>query len=796
MPSPFFVFFMASGSTATKLDQSLIDENYLSRKTKGVTPKKVESEDARMIRYQNKFTEHKIDLVIEPYPGFDLVTARKLADFSNLCYYDSHQIAVKMRQQSESGHVFRRSRSKTIVKTLDDILRKDNNLQWCLFTTFLPPGVEESETLVLCKGNPNPSSDTQWLYALSDRVMVVAFRGTESTKFRDILSDLNARLEPDPLLLPAHKRGMSLPRHKQRRVHSGFKAALDDVWPEFLRAVQMHAWDAGRCLYLTGHSLGGALATLAAARLELGQFRKEHLMRSGSPEAPAVLPEIGLELPLDGEDDYVPAVFGLYTFGSPRVFGAVAARKVDEYFLPRHFRFVNNNDIVPAVPLSIMGFRHTGHHVYITSDRTLEMDPPDSLVFFDGLRGRVKAGLLNTELLLDSMTDHSIAEYCAALNHNVAVLLSQPSRPLTEEYAAEVLAALPKFRSMRNFRDENYFDVITSARSMVRSLVLSSTKEQGLRVPAALRRHLDAVSSAVADASGPGVFGSPDVSSDDVSVLSGVGLDLEKAVRMLLTPQEEVRVVLQTSRLDVERGVSGSSGAGDTTKIPNVVLVATTRRLLLVRVRPAAWAEIREVAPRDRPVGACVSHSVEYVADAGMFCEALPYKAITGVRLNATSQVRAQSVVVAKLSFVSYLLLAVLVVLCVCGCFAVAHDVVVTAVSRAEAGARPTAVSLLVHWRSVLVLVMLVYVLFFSTPRFCYNFSALRPVSSSVEEFSLTVGYRDPITRRDCIATAHIDPECDPAVVFHFVRGVENIIHCIHDHATVPDVPSSSFLLS
>src|SRR5262249_34460233 len=75
------------------------------------------------------------------------------------------------------------------------------------------------------------------------------------------------------------------------RAHLGFTALLDEVW-ERVNA-EARALLPGRQLYLTGHSLGGALATLAAYRFQ----------KAGVPVA------------------------GVFTFGSPRVFDEELARQ-------------------------------------------------------------------------------------------------------------------------------------------------------------------------------------------------------------------------------------------------------------------------------------------------------------------------------------------------------------------------------------------------------------------------------------------------------------------------------------
>jgi hypothetical protein len=98
------------------------------------------------------------------------------------------------------------------------------------------------------------------------------------------------------------------------RVHRGFANALRAIWPDLKQ--QMPPPTAGRPVWVTGHSLGAALATLAAVRLLN-----------------------------EGYD-----VRATYTYGSPRV------GNLDFYngYKPVNYRFVNNNDLVPHVPPEFM----------------------------------------------------------------------------------------------------------------------------------------------------------------------------------------------------------------------------------------------------------------------------------------------------------------------------------------------------------------------------------------------------------------------------------------------------------
>lgn len=93
---------------------------------------------------------------------------------------------------------------------------------------------------------------TQALLLSSHKHLTLAFRGTEATSLQDIKTDLKAEITECPS-------GGSL--------HSGFIEAFDLVEQEILNDLNKHN-DKEKPLFLTGHSLGGALATIAAKRLQ------------------------------------------------------------------------------------------------------------------------------------------------------------------------------------------------------------------------------------------------------------------------------------------------------------------------------------------------------------------------------------------------------------------------------------------------------------------------------------------------------------------------------------------------
>ena len=188
--------------------------------------------------------------------------------------------------------------------------------------------------------------------------MVIACRGTQPTEFNDIAADLKA---------------MPVVAETVSRVHQGFKAEVDELWPMVLE--DLVAKVPTQKLWFCGHSLGAAMATIMASRCMY--------------------------------DEAVPDPEELYTFGSPRVGwkGYVVHLGVV------HHRWVNNNDIVTRVPLRLMGYTHHGQEHYMNAygdvrkmsgwQRTKDR--------WRGFVMGVKAGGV------DNFSDHSMTNYIANL---------------------------------------------------------------------------------------------------------------------------------------------------------------------------------------------------------------------------------------------------------------------------------------------------------------------------------------------------------------------------------------------
>lgn len=188
-----------------------------------------------------------------------------------------------------------------------------------------------------------------------DEVDVIAFRGTAN--FRDAITDSEC--------------------FREDHIHSGFKAAFDSTAVALLEALCNRKED--KPLIFTGHSLGGALAVLA------GWFFWEHY------------PQLQV-----------------YTFGQPRVSDACFARSCHERFGERHFRFVNEEDIVPRIPGYLMGYRHSGQEVFFPSLGGMRFGAPLWMKLISDIYGTYLDFRVNHEVA--QLRDHAINRYISRLN--------------------------------------------------------------------------------------------------------------------------------------------------------------------------------------------------------------------------------------------------------------------------------------------------------------------------------------------------------------------------------------------
>jgi len=286
---------------------------------------------------------------------FKLDNARAMMWLSQLAYETAHQDKV------------------------DDILKALRLTKLTLITndalTGLPP---HSACVVVAEGHD---------------ATFVTFAGSDPAKPEDWITDFEAMPSPDDL-------------------HSGFAKAVETVWPA-IRTALANRTAPKQPVFFTGHSLGGALAILAASRA-----------------------------PLERNVEQVV----VYTFGSPRNGGETFFSDYTPRLGDVTFRFIHGTDIVPTVPFTLLHvYRHVGQAVQCGSGEHFEGVAPmapdgnkpvilestaqagsadfgalRALQFFDGIGQGLRNELAG--VLPRMVRDHVPQSYFRALSINIAAL--------------------------------------------------------------------------------------------------------------------------------------------------------------------------------------------------------------------------------------------------------------------------------------------------------------------------------------------------------------------------------------
>ena len=188
---------------------------------------------------------------------------------------------------------------------------------------------------------------TECMVSCNDETVIVSFRGTEMKSF-SALHEIRTDLDTIPV-----------PFDGGGKVHRGFLAGLEEIWSgeDGLKAFldSLLADKPERPLWICGHSLGGALATLCLAR--------------------------------------IPRAAGAYVYGSPRVGDQAFMDLLEDR---PFFRIEHARDPIPMVPPDLPSmkfcFRDPGQLVFIDkpgrilSERT-QLSTEDHLMIIEGGAG-------------------------------------------------------------------------------------------------------------------------------------------------------------------------------------------------------------------------------------------------------------------------------------------------------------------------------------------------------------------------------------------------------------------------
>lgn len=176
--------------------------------------------------------------------------------------------------------------------------------------------------------------DTQAIWMESEKMVIISVRGTEAKNIIDWTTDLATAFQLNHPYLPFWK----------RNVHQGFEQSLDVMGDWLNEQINQlfnnypHAEEIP--VFVTGHSMGGALAVLVMTEL----LERNHKVSKST--------QLNLK--------------AIYTFGSPRIGNINFARYFKELNSESQvgfYRIVNKKDIITKAPC--WDYTHFGTHIQI-----------------------------------------------------------------------------------------------------------------------------------------------------------------------------------------------------------------------------------------------------------------------------------------------------------------------------------------------------------------------------------------------------------------------------------------------
>lgn len=226
--------------------------------------------------------------------------------------------------------------------------------------------------------------NTQAYLAQNDDHIVVAFRGTESPASFEGLKDWLLTDAVNLLIIPQGRLGTDLiAAGVGAKFHQGFVSAFEEISTPLFAALKEETARRDRPIWVTGHSLGGAVALICSWVMQ------RHFL----------------------------SVHQVYTYGGPMIGNKLATAAYDKEFAGRVFRYVNAPDPVPLLPtISLIAneYVHCQKECFLGESSS----PEAALSQFKTFAGRTVNGLLQGtlvndlwKLVTDRVTAHLMPSY-------------------------------------------------------------------------------------------------------------------------------------------------------------------------------------------------------------------------------------------------------------------------------------------------------------------------------------------------------------------------------------------------
>ncbi|WP_353284012.1 lipase family protein [Wolbachia endosymbiont (group A) of Lypha dubia] len=267
------------------------------------------------------------DLITGQIAEFDKEKLLEMCTLSKIAYGDGDRKLKKdeyetKRQFEEAGY--------QIIKFYDNELIQD---KYCSDSDYK---LEQHNVGYALTGSNSYNRDVGYVF-IKDKEVTIAYHGTRD--LNDLKEDLRASLTKLSFL------------SGDNYIHSGFYSLFKRSWPSVHKILQGHANDKGLegikslKINVTGHSMGGALATIAALCLDKTEEAKD---------------------------------INVATFGSPRVFYNDAAEVYSECLGKKTIRVACQSDPVPCLPHGNAGahYKHVGKPLKLETDKVLDYLEP------------------------------------------------------------------------------------------------------------------------------------------------------------------------------------------------------------------------------------------------------------------------------------------------------------------------------------------------------------------------------------------------------------------------------------
>jgi len=224
--------------------------------------------------------------------------------------------------------------------------------------------------------------NTQVYIGTSDGAIVTAFRGSEAPTSLDGFKDWLLTNANNFLILPEGRIGTDFAAAGVgARFHRGFMEALAEIWDPLYAALEAEMKRKARPLWVTGHSLGGSLALMAAWR-----FQQNFL-----------------------------DVHQVITFGGPMVGNQEAAEAFKREFPGKILRYIDEPDPVPLLPtISLIANLYN----HCLAEVRLGGEEGGTFAAMNQAGGAAADGVLNAtiadqlwDFLLNRIAAHDIANY-------------------------------------------------------------------------------------------------------------------------------------------------------------------------------------------------------------------------------------------------------------------------------------------------------------------------------------------------------------------------------------------------